>query len=289
MELRKFDLSQTDEIVRFVAENPVAPAHPERRVRRFLTSLVSSPSLVFDLHRDGERVGVAVLVDRVQNVANCAILEILALRGEPTSILRAVIEKAKLQLGVEFAGIETAFYPDSAVLTLEEYAALGFKPYYQAFDMHTETPTAPPGLKLDHWSLLNMNDFADYYTTLRNAFSKNVESSIPSSESVLHTFETTAILPYVRKEEGRIAAFVSIANDLLTNAGEIMTVGVHEDFRGQGYGREALAKGLEILKQQGSKTFKLTVEAENENALSLYRSFGFRAIESSRCLIYLRT
>ena len=154
--------------------------------------------------------------------------------------------------------------------------------------METSAPALDASIDLTSWSLLDMKDFDSYYATLTNAFADNVETSLPNRESILKTFQMTALLPHVRKQNDSIVAFVSISHDLLTHVGEIMTVGVHKIARGKGYGREAIAKGLTALMAQGSTSYRLTVEAANENALNLYRQFNFKVVESNRCLKYSR-
>ena len=288
VELHTFDPSKVEEVIRFVAEYALKPVHPERRVRRFLTALTSSPSFVFDLYDADERVGVAVLVDEIRNVANCAVLEVLATRGESTPIFKFFVETAKARLPSSFSGIEIGFYPESSPLSLGEFGDLGFHPYYQTFEMETSAPALDASIDLTSWSLLDMKDFDSYYATLTNAFADNVETSLPNRESILKTFQMTALLPHVRKQNDSIVAFVSISHDLLTHVGEIMTVGVHKSARGKGYGREAIAKGLTALMAQGSTSYRLTVEAANENALNLYRQFNFKVVESNRCLKYSR-
>lgn len=55
----------------------------------------------------------------------------------------------------------------------------------------------------------------------------------------------------------------------------IYGLGVLPEYRGQGYGREMLLAGIEILKSMGDKEIMLQVYATNKNALGLYRSCGF--------------
>ncbi|MEJ8547503.1 GNAT family N-acetyltransferase [Brevibacillus borstelensis] len=51
---------------------------------------------------------------------------------------------------------------------------------------------------------------------------------------------------------------------------------VHPDHQGKGYGREALAKTIDLLSAEGFSKIILEVATENSNALSLYESCGFR-------------
>lgn len=50
---------------------------------------------------------------------------------------------------------------------------------------------------------------------------------------------------------------------------------VHPDFQGKGYGRQALAQAIQLLKEQNYKHVSLEVACENSKALGLYESCGF--------------
>jgi len=58
-------------------------------------------------------------------------------------------------------------------------------------------------------------------------------------------------------------------------AGEVRLVGVLPQWRGRGLGRELLRWGVAQLRARGAGLVKLSVEAENEVALGLYRRTGF--------------
>jgi mycothiol synthase len=57
--------------------------------------------------------------------------------------------------------------------------------------------------------------------------------------------------------------------------GEVNLVGVLPQWRGRGLGRELLRWGVAQLRARGAVNIQLTVEAENELALGLYRRTGF--------------
>jgi mycothiol synthase len=56
---------------------------------------------------------------------------------------------------------------------------------------------------------------------------------------------------------------------------EISLVGVLPEWRGLGLGRELLRLGVTDLRARGARDIQLSVEAENELALGLYRRAGF--------------
>jgi len=57
--------------------------------------------------------------------------------------------------------------------------------------------------------------------------------------------------------------------------GGIYGLGVLPEYRGKGYGRAVLLKAIEKLKAVKAEQIMLQVAAENEKALSLYKSCGF--------------
>lgn len=61
-----------------------------------------------------------------------------------------------------------------------------------------------------------------------------------------------------------------------TPVGEIRLVGVLPPWRGRGLGRELLRWGVALLRARGASRIQLSVEAENELALGLYRRTGFQ-------------
>jgi mycothiol synthase len=60
--------------------------------------------------------------------------------------------------------------------------------------------------------------------------------------------------------------------------GEVRLVGVLPAWRGRGFGRELLRLGVAELRHRGAGHVQLSVEAENELALGLYRRTGFEPV-----------
>jgi ribosomal protein S18 acetylase RimI-like enzyme len=61
----------------------------------------------------------------------------------------------------------------------------------------------------------------------------------------------------------------------------IHMLGIHPDSRGKGFGKRLLSSGLFNIYREGMKTAVLTVDEENQAALSLYESFRFKLIEKA--------
>ncbi|WBW98258.1 GNAT family N-acetyltransferase [Oceanirhabdus sp. W0125-5] len=63
----------------------------------------------------------------------------------------------------------------------------------------------------------------------------------------------------------------------------IADLAVLRSYRRRGIGRAILSKTIAYLLNQGIEKFKLGVETENKNALSLYEDSGFRIVKASDC------
>lgn len=66
----------------------------------------------------------------------------------------------------------------------------------------------------------------------------------------------------------------------IRSIGGIYGLGLLPEFRGRGYGRAILAEGLRKLNDLGAKETILQVSAENETALNLYHSCGFKIVST---------
>lgn len=88
---------------------------------------------------------------------------------------------------------------------------------------------------------------------------------------------------FVKKEEDRLLAY----SVLRRNGGKRATaelIAVREGYRHQGYGRKVLSYLLSrAFGNDGMQSVDLIVEAENENALKLYRKMGFE-VEYENCV-----
>ena len=90
-----------------------------------------------------------------------------------------------------------------------------------------------------------------------------------------------AAIAILRNRDGAMIGFCVTGIDRSGDhpTGHINLVGVLRDYRGRGLGRWLLLWGIERLRAMGITDIELSVEAENENAVALYRSTGFDPIE----------
>lgn len=78
-----------------------------------------------------------------------------------------------------------------------------------------------------------------------------------------------------RRETGRLCG-LSLTSLVSGEAGHITQICVSQSSRGQGVGREVLARSLAGLREAGCRQVSLTVTASNQGAIALYESMGFR-------------
>lgn len=205
-----------------------------------------------------------------------------------TGIGRSLLAAAERQLATSDDGPLILFPPHGNAGALAFLDAIGF--CYDHTLYRFQRPSAPgemlPALP-DRLQLIGYDDslkhpyidlinatFADHPTPLRVTV-EQIDHIHASSD-----FDPTAIA-ILQTDAGSLVAFCTTGANLDTNppSGSIRLVGVRRDVRGRGLGRWLLLWGIGHLRDKGFDTIELLVEGENENALALYRSVGFEAVE----------
>jgi mycothiol synthase len=89
------------------------------------------------------------------------------------------------------------------------------------------------------------------------------------------------------EEDGRLAGscWTKVHAAVDPPLGEIYVIGVDPDFHGRGWGRALTRAGLAWLAGQGLTTGMLYVDADNDAAVSLYRSMGFVEHHADRAYV----
>lgn len=89
---------------------------------------------------------------------------------------------------------------------------------------------------------------------------------------------------FVAEESGSLIGFVNVS--IITEShsllqpmrfGRVGTVGIKEDKRGQGIGRELMCLAQEWVSRRGGKEVRLNVWAFNSHALHIYEELGYEA------------
>jgi len=123
-----------------------------------------------------------------------------------------------------------------------------------------------PGIDDADWLALNARAFASHpeqgSVSQSDLTDLTREPWFDADDFLLLRDENTALIGYcwLKVEDG---------------IGEFYVVGVDPDRQGAGLGRRLVAAGLARLASRGIRTAALYVEADNEAAVRLYRSFGF--------------
>ena len=78
--------------------------------------------------------------------------------------------------------------------------------------------------------------------------------------------------------DGAPDAHGSPDEDCALPVGDVRLIGVLPEWRGRGLGRELLRWAVAELRLRGAGRIQLSVEAENERALGLYRRAGFEPL-----------
>jgi len=274
----ELQLKTANDIIEFAKCNPVLPLWSEEMMRRFIGQLISSQDLVIDLHEDGQRVAIAVLLDKIQNKGNHANFEILGISNkvDKSESVEKLLSAAKNLLPQNRSGIEVTLhhsFPFIPAFTTKNRLT----PYYNIFEMISKGP-------FDHYIDEDVipasdEDEAELYDVLVNSFQDNVDTSVPTfndwqkGRQIAEHYKTWLV-----KRQGRIVGFLnlSISQD---DQAEIATIGVLNSARRQGIARRLIKTALSYLAGNKILQCQLTVSIQNIQALNLYKSLGFNESE----------
>jgi ribosomal protein S18 acetylase RimI-like enzyme len=284
-----------EEAVSYLTGFCVAHGAPYDRVllRRFLLDLTSAPAGVTIVADRAGPVLVATVIDRADNGANAANLEILGV-GAP--LPRAAFAELVVEPSIAFAragvrrALHVALHPSLAQVVGAGAAlrAAGFKSGYLFFTLRraADAPPLPAPAALParwRWADLEGAHAAAAHAALAEMFRGQAGFSL----SPLPHF-TQALASGTTRWRGlfdgeTIAGLVQVV--LGSPEGELRTVGRAPAYRGLGLGARLVAEGLRLLAEGGAREIELSVEASNEGALRLYRRFGFEVLRRTPVLV----
>jgi ribosomal-protein-alanine N-acetyltransferase len=87
-------------------------------------------------------------------------------------------------------------------------------------------------------------------------------------------FENRKLFVTFEFQQGTLAGFVVVAQ--VGDEGELLRIGVRENWRRKGIGRRLLESALQALRLSGVATLFLEVREGNQPAVRFYRQFGCR-------------
>lgn len=273
-------------------------AHGGIHDARMLLDLTSAPDGVFVIGDDTGPTLVATAVDRINNAADAANLEMLAVRAPipAAGFMRLVIESA-----VEFvrAGERRALNvflspsspPVAGAQALEEaLRERGFSHAYDTFEMRRPgslPPAEAPGPLPAGWSweALDGRRVDAAHAALAEMFRDALGTSVITLEDFRQAVVSGVAAWRALLDGERIAGLVRCV--LHGAGGEIRILGRAPAYRGRGIGPRLVAEGLRVLRAGGAGDVDLSVETDNERALDLYRRFGFEVV--SRTPVFVLT
>jgi mycothiol synthase len=80
--------------------------------------------------------------------------------------------------------------------------------------------------------------------------------------------------------DGQIGAFCIVWTDPVNLAGLFEPVGTHPDFQHKGLGKAVMLEGLRRLQGRGMRSAIVSTGEDNQPAIKLYESIGFRVINA---------
>jgi ribosomal protein S18 acetylase RimI-like enzyme len=281
---RPFGRADADAIVDFCAAH--GSIHDTALLRLLLFELTSDPAGVIVGDHGGDIALVATVVDRTRNGADAASLETLGVRIPPAaaSFVGLVVEPA---LAFARAGERRALHvplpPELAHVDgiADALRGAGFAAAYDTFQMRR--PASAPALARAaplpagwSWTALDGARADEAHAALAEMFRDAPSSHLPPLADFRHAVESGAAIWRALLDGDRIAGLVRIAAD--GARGELRIVGRMPVYRGQGVGPRLVGEGLRLLQARGAGEVELSVEADNDRALELYRRFGFETV-----------
>jgi ribosomal protein S18 acetylase RimI-like enzyme len=105
-------------------------------------------------------------------------------------------------------------------------------------------------------------------------------SAYPGWASRWRQFRQGVVPGFVWEEGGRIVGNVSILPTRIFGRYAIANVAVHPDYRRRGIARNLMEASLDMLEKHEARVVMLQVRHDNDGAIRLYRTLGFRIIGS---------
>lgn len=248
----------------------------------FLLTLSLRPEGVFDLHDDAGRALVAVLIDACDNSGDAAELLLLASRDElPSEDLLALLLNealAEARLGPRShleVTLDALMRPHRALLEARDFT--------RRFDIVTmerhgtwKAVEPPPGWT---WTNLSAERYDEAAQLVRTAFSGHPGVNFPPAEQGRAHALASSLPVRLLLDGDRTVGWVSVRAEL-NGSGMVASLSRHPDDRGRGLGAVLLTEALRQLEAAELAPVRLDVVATNDDALRLYKDFGFRATET---------
>ena len=261
-------------------------AHGGNQDARLLLELTSDREGVIAIgDSDGMRL-VTTVVDRIRNGADAALLETLGVRAPiaAAAFMRLVVEPAiAFARGGERRALHVVL-EEARLPAVGAEGALhdaGFSHVYDTFEMRrpgsVPVPEAPAPLPAGwSWAALDGVRVDAAHVALIEMFRDALATSVVPLAEFREAVVSGAAVWRVLLDGDRIAGLVRIA--VHGAGGTLRILGRVPAYRGRGLGPRLVAEGLRVLREAGAGDVDLSVEVSNEQALGLYRRFGFEVL-----------
>ena len=150
-------------------------------------------------------------------------------------------------------------------------------------------PTLPRGMNVR--KLKEIDDYEQFVSVLNEAFrpiSGFQPTTIEKTKNI-HEFrkKQREVDFFVAYETGHLLGFCDIDYDPKKAIGYVQSLAVHPKYQHRGLGKYLVVEGIKQLRSKKCKHIELQAVVGNENAVSLYQSVGFHAIEKMKGKCYL--
>ncbi len=207
----------------------------------------------------------------------------------PGKLLDAIVNLAKKQ-----GAPKLRFYSRKDFASLKnKLEEMGIKPvqygWWMRLDDFVSLPqlVVPPGITLRKEK--DINDLVEYVAVYNEAHKEAFEFEPYTTEKVKQIFDQTIgdIEHCFAFEGNKLVGICYITiNPENENMGTINALGVLPSYRFHGIGSALLAFGIHSLHEKECEMIELSVMANNEQALALYKKFGFYELPLRTQYIY---
>lgn len=201
---------------------------------------------------------------------------------------RMLVDAAEADSARSPDGPVILFPPHNSSLALAFLQAIDFQYDHSLWRFQLDSkrqeplPMLPPDLLLTTY---HDDDLVAYVDLINTAFLDHPVPLHVTREQIEHVHTAanfdSADVALIRTMSDELVGFCVTGSHRSddTIVGTVNLLGVRRKFRGRGLGRYLLIWGIERLRSLGIEHIELAVEAENENAVGLYRSVGFDPVE----------
>lgn len=209
----------------------------------------------------------------------CGVIDAHRRKGLGTAMLHASLAGVRQRHPDARELVISAWMPNDAAVRFAEKHELTHERWFWLMEQAPEQshePEWPEGIETHVFdgSEKMLADWCDAYNRSFRHHYHGVISTVDDCRAIAARPDAHPDGTLLAYRNGLVVGFCR--NELREAAGEVGALGVVEEARGIGLGRALLRWGSQWLRAAGTPKVTLMVDGENESALGLYRSEGFR-------------